>query len=132
GRLLARVAFDQDLERSRRVAEGRDRILIPARGHHAAVLVSQLLEQRPRCRLLDPALDLIADTVRIERLAGVDDAPEAAQRHATGRVERDLRDLPDVRAVIDRAGEAPTASLAEVRAQPLRSATRSITLRRRG
>src|SRR5438445_12564054 len=78
GRLLARVAFDQDLERSRRVAEGRDRILIPARGHHAAVLVPQLFEQCPRCRLLDPALDLIADTVRIKRLAGVDDAPEAA------------------------------------------------------
>ena len=79
----------------------------------------ELLEQRPRCRLLDPALDLIAHAVRIDHQAWIDDAPDAQHAYGAGGGDLDLGDLRDVGAVIERAGEAvpvPRGELLPIRA----------------
>ena len=79
-----------------------------------------LLKERPRCRLLDAALRLIADTIGIQGHAGIDGRPHLHQAGSTVLRHVHLSDLRDVRAVIDRRRDAQTATLTR-RAAPTRA-----------
>src|SRR5437867_1528998 len=116
GRRRGRVAGDVDVDRFRRVAEGRDRIRVPAARDDATVAVLDLLQQGPRRGLLDAALDLVAHAVGVEREARVDGGPHVDQTHLARRRDLDLHDLRDVGPVVDRPGDPEAATL--VRAPP--------------
>src|SRR5439155_24961423 len=83
GRWLRRVADDVDLDRLGRVAECRDRIGVPSAIRDTAVAVMDLLKERPRRRLLDAALRLIADTIGIQGRAGINGRPDLHQPGST-------------------------------------------------
>src|SRR5439155_26821772 len=99
------------VDRFGRVAERRDGICVPTYIHHSAIAMQELLLERPRGRLLDPALDLVAHALGIHRLSRIDDAPHLDQPNRSGERHLYLRDLGHVRVVVDSACDTPTAPI---------------------
>src|SRR5438093_3482179 len=105
GRRLRLVAHHVDVDLFGRVAEGRDRVRVPAGRRDAAVPLTELLDQGPARGLLDAALDLVAHAVGIHDETRVDRAPEAREAWRPVRGDDDLGDLRAVGPMVDGAGE---------------------------
>src|SRR5581483_5065475 len=66
---LAGPVDDLDLDAARHVREAQDRIAAPVAARDPALVEGDRLERRPAERLQDAAFDLVADAVRVYRLA---------------------------------------------------------------
>ena len=114
---LARARDDMRLDRVRHGVEAQDRIARPIDAGDARLVEGDALVERPAHRLQDAALDLAADAVRVDDLAGIggrDGADDARAPALALHLDLDREGAITGRILVTREGEAAPAAVRQL------------------